>query len=176
MTLFRSLPLLITGLLILVIGGFAWGAYIQVRNVTLGAAAAHLESATVQLAAALRAGVPQRTAEVRGPARSEEHTSELQSLRHLVCRLLLDPAPTDIYTLSLHDALPISPASHHRSADPGDLRLRLGGLHPGAQRDARRRRRAPGERDGATGSRLESRCPATHRRGARAGQIGRAHV
>src|SRR5262245_1353283 len=36
--------------------------------------------------------------------RSEEHTSELQSLRHLVCRLLhhtsLDPP-------SLHDALPI---------------------------------------------------------------------
>src|ERR1039458_136295 len=96
--------------------------------------------------------------------RSEEHTSELQSLRHLVCRLLLeknaseqpsptagpftaappgfglagrraparrqyatraanmkseakssdqpfffnDPATTEIYTLSLHDALPIS--------------------------------------------------------------------
>src|ERR1039458_6333195 len=77
-------------------------------------------------------------------ARSEEHTSELQSLRHLVCRLLLEkktqsqrlrsrsprlsktlPAPmkrpsrpnpffffndtatTEIYTLSLHDALPI---------------------------------------------------------------------
>src|ERR1035441_7431212 len=51
--------------------------------------------------------------------RSEEHTSELQSLRHLVCRLLLctndhrdllffrDRAPTDIYPLSLHDALPI---------------------------------------------------------------------
>src|ERR1039458_4665486 len=41
-------------------------------------------------------------------ARSEEHTSELQSLRHLVCRLLLDTATTEIYTLSLHDALPIS--------------------------------------------------------------------
>src|SRR5687768_6004766 len=84
-------------------------------------------------------------------ARSEEHTSELQSRLHLVCRLLLekkrgdrksaarsghadhgqdaheapvdDPrdrrlghlshlcqqtATTDIYTLSLHDALPIS--------------------------------------------------------------------
>src|ERR1035441_1935124 len=79
-------------------------------------------------------------------ARSEEHTSELQSLRHLVCRLLLekkrklfkkyrtwnfvlcdevkpsflskaitrfssfffnDTAPTEIYSLSLHDALPI---------------------------------------------------------------------
>src|SRR6266404_4038292 len=84
-------------------------------------------------------------------ARSEEHTSELQSLAYLVCRLLLekkkvkapvaeqyffslaviidgfflrggrgtappqnrlyfffnDPATTEIYTLSLHDALPI---------------------------------------------------------------------
>src|SRR5439155_1613788 len=40
--------------------------------------------------------------------RSEEHTSELQSRGHLVCRLLLDPPTTDIYTLSLHDALPIS--------------------------------------------------------------------
>src|ERR1035441_7334008 len=39
--------------------------------------------------------------------RSEEHTSELQSLRHLVCRLLLDAQPAKIYTLSLHDALPI---------------------------------------------------------------------
>src|SRR5437868_2354952 len=40
-------------------------------------------------------------------ARSEEHTSELQSRFDLVCRLLLDlptPAPT---LLSLHDALPI---------------------------------------------------------------------
>src|SRR5262249_23653633 len=40
--------------------------------------------------------------------RSEEHTSELQSLTNLVCRLLLDTAPPDIYTLPLHDALPIS--------------------------------------------------------------------
>src|ERR1039458_9732894 len=40
------------------------------------------------------------------PHRSEEHTSELQSLRHLVCRLLL-PGGAKIYTLSLHDALPI---------------------------------------------------------------------
>src|SRR5574340_911093 len=54
-------------------------------------------------------------------ARSEEHTSELQSPKDLVCRLLLakkkkrfvffffnDTATTEIYTLSLHDALPIS--------------------------------------------------------------------
>src|SRR5436309_1756150 len=40
-------------------------------------------------------------------ARSEEHTSELQSRENLVCRLLLDPPTSPIYTLSLHDALPI---------------------------------------------------------------------
>src|SRR6266571_1215880 len=56
--------------------------------------------------------------------RSEEHTSELQSHVNLVCRLLLekkkfqyyffffnDTATTEIYTLSLHDALPISGSS-----------------------------------------------------------------
>src|ERR1039458_7147420 len=91
--------------------------------------------------------------------RSEEHTSELQSLRHLVCRLLLekkkkilqivvqvlmtdrslvgshqppveqgdhlvnpwhqfffnDTATTEIYTLSLHDALPIWRALRRRA-------------------------------------------------------------
>src|SRR5262245_65649662 len=31
-------------------------------------------------------------------ARSEEHTSELQSLRHLVCRLLLEKKKNSIYT------------------------------------------------------------------------------
>src|SRR5690349_12684314 len=50
-------------------------------------------------------------------ARSEEHTSELQSRRDLVCRLLLEPATTEIYTLSLHDALPIyGKERDHRSA------------------------------------------------------------
>src|SRR5947199_3837840 len=32
------------------------------------------------------------------PRRSEEHTSELQSLRHLVCRLLLEKKKTQINT------------------------------------------------------------------------------
>src|SRR5438046_1188869 len=41
--------------------------------------------------------------------RSEEHTSELQSLTNLVCRLLLDSPTPPLHTLSLHDALPISP-------------------------------------------------------------------
>src|SRR5689334_15688344 len=45
--------------------------------------------------------------EREGQDRSEEHTSELQSQFHLVCRLLLDTATTATYPLSLHDALPI---------------------------------------------------------------------
>src|SRR5437016_4279623 len=48
--------------------------------------------------------------------RSEEHTSELQSLTNLVCRLLLVPPTPQIYTLSLHDALPISEAAMARAA------------------------------------------------------------
>src|SRR5205823_5774245 len=44
--------------------------------------------------------------------RSEEHTSELQSLAYLVCRLLLDPTESSVYTLSLHDALPICLQTH----------------------------------------------------------------
>src|SRR5437773_1255865 len=40
--------------------------------------------------------------------RSEEHTSELQSHHDIVCRLLRATSTSIIYTLSLHDALPIS--------------------------------------------------------------------
>src|SRR5690348_17041639 len=39
--------------------------------------------------------------------RSEEHTSELQSPVHLVCRFLPEPAAAETYSLALHDALPI---------------------------------------------------------------------
>src|SRR5947199_7709721 len=38
----------------------------------------------------------------RGEVRSEEHTSELQSLRHLVCRLLLEKKKQKI-TIERHD-------------------------------------------------------------------------
>src|SRR5919198_3181136 len=60
-----KLPLLISGLLVLVIGGFSWAAYDEVRDVTLSAAREHLERVTKQLDASLRAGAPQRFAEVR---------------------------------------------------------------------------------------------------------------
>src|SRR5471030_3422880 len=48
----------------------------------------HSASGTPESAAALPANPPD-AAPTREP-RSEEHTSELQSLRHLVCRLLLE--------------------------------------------------------------------------------------
>src|SRR6266498_3688413 len=78
-----------------------------------------------------RVGSPSGTGEL---LRSEEHTSELQSRPHLVCRLLLekkkplrtflffffnDPATTEIYTLSLHDALPILVARAWKSRPRG---------------------------------------------------------
>src|SRR5207244_3534666 len=44
----------------------------------------------------------------RAAARSEEHTSELQSPAHLVCRLLPDTRPPHTHNRPLPDALPIS--------------------------------------------------------------------
>src|SRR5437667_8389181 len=38
---------------------------------------------------------------IRGGRRSEEHTSELQSLRHLVCRLLLEKKNAPTYAQEL---------------------------------------------------------------------------
>src|SRR5437868_5337436 len=55
-------------------------------------------------------------------ARSEEHTSELQSRFDLVCRLLLDPPPPCCSPLSLHDALPISTGPSPPSMNACDAR------------------------------------------------------
>src|SRR5205814_10639223 len=46
--------------------------------------------ATVQIAAAITLEATLSFLGLGLPIRSEEHTSELQSLRHLVCRLLLE--------------------------------------------------------------------------------------
>src|SRR5437899_4922400 len=45
-----------------------------------------------------RAGsaTPTASSSARAPSRSEEHTSELQSLRHLVCRLLLEKKKSQV--------------------------------------------------------------------------------
>src|SRR2546422_29629 len=130
----------------------------------------------------------------RTPLRSEEHTSELQSRLHLVCRLLLekkkkkqheghrpqihistfaiclvapvlfvffffnDTATTEIYTLSLHDALPISVDGAVCADGRGD-----------ADRGVDERRRTGP--DGA-----HSHSAVVERRGAHTAEIGRAHV
>src|SRR5262245_65317093 len=50
---------------------------------------------------------PPRLVRRAAPVRSEEHTSELQSLRHLVCRLLLEKKKIDkINTMRIHTHLP----------------------------------------------------------------------
>src|SRR5689334_21266331 len=52
-------------------------------------------------------GPPRARHDRTGLTRSEEHTSELQSQFHLVCRLLPAAPTTRLSTVSLHDALPI---------------------------------------------------------------------
>src|SRR5688572_4982682 len=108
--------------------------------------------------------------------RSEEHTSELQSQSNLVCRLLLDAAPTAIYTLSLHDALPISCDSHlHRTQAN-----RLGDVAGGNRGLGRRERRPLARALEADAPRARPRNHITLGIGDRdhrvVEQIGRAHV
>src|ERR1051325_9534542 len=63
--------------------------------------------------------------------RSEEHTSGIQSpyLISVAVFFFNDTAPTEIYTLSLHDALPISPRATRR--DPPPHRPRGAQMAPG---------------------------------------------
>src|ERR1051326_5293148 len=73
--------------------------------------------------------VSTRTFPTGGSYRSEEHTSELQSHSFISYAVFFfnDTATTEIYTLSLHDALPISPAQGEPRARPDGL---LGRLDP----------------------------------------------
>src|SRR5262245_3940590 len=50
----------------------------------------YIDKARLSPARAVNFGVRQSRGKYVGIMRSEEHTSELQSLRHLVCRLLLE--------------------------------------------------------------------------------------
>src|ERR1039458_3359322 len=53
---------------------------------------------------------PAHAAAIGLASRSEEHTSELQSLRHLVCRLLLEKKKPQIRTLTPAEPYTSSPA------------------------------------------------------------------
>src|SRR5690554_4564211 len=139
--------------------------------------------------------------------RSEEHTSELQSRPQLVCRLLLekkktlsatlshtsrssvklatacsvstDAATTKIYTLSLHDALPISLGAPHHDLPEAQG---SGAAHRcvcGASRHGREWLGVPARGRGAPGPPVQLRvhAPGLHPRGAglfRAGDGARA--
>src|SRR3712207_7073446 len=55
----------------------------------------------------------ERLVHERGQARSEEHTSELQSRQYLVCRLLLEKKKLVVYTvLSLFCTISLAPSSY----------------------------------------------------------------
>src|SRR5689334_12712582 len=108
--------------------------------------------------------------------RSEEHTSELQSQFHLVCRLLLDTATTEIYTLSLHDALPIYVRDRSRVQPrqaAGDAHARVRPRRPaGAADHPAGHPRHPGP--GAAAAPLHP--PQLAKCAGPVGEIGRAHV
>src|SRR5438045_1517999 len=91
----------------------------------------------------------QGKAEIPQPTRSEEHTSELQSLRHLVCRLLLcAPPPSTLFpytTLfrSRVDSLTGGEMVGRKGGDYSGIAIPY--FHPGAERvrDYRLRRDHP---------------------------------
>src|ERR1039458_6823160 len=69
-------------------GGFGRGSYFTEKAteaVTFSQAMSILPLVSLALSEILRVSI-----KAGGLPRSEEHTSELQSLRHLVCRLLLE--------------------------------------------------------------------------------------
>src|SRR5450432_2570900 len=68
-------------------------------------------------------GVFEAVEQARGE-RSEEHTSELQSRSDIVCRVLHDTPTTVTYTLSLHDALPVSRTMAASKLMPGNPQAR----------------------------------------------------
>src|SRR5262245_64019687 len=62
-----------------------------------------------------------RPIHAHGVVRSEEHTSELQSLRHLVCRLLLEKKKHNIQLHPLdHQDFIAALTEHANSAEPTD--------------------------------------------------------
>src|SRR2546423_11532938 len=63
--------------------------------------------------------------ELRFDERSEEHTSELQSLAYLVCRLLLEKKKNRIHIFTLHHTVPAIPLPTAPRSDTTSLIYRL---------------------------------------------------
>jgi PAS domain S-box-containing protein len=84
------LPLYVSGLLLVVIGGFWWVAYAAVQRSTIEAAGERLERVTQQLHDNLRSGLPQRLAEVQGVAARPEVRTRTAALAALTRLTSLD--------------------------------------------------------------------------------------
>src|SRR5947199_7118591 len=52
----------------------------------------------------------------KNPDRSEEHTSELQSLRHLVCRLLLEKKKKKKYRILTESSTTVDALPHEKAS------------------------------------------------------------
>src|ERR1035441_2286095 len=63
---------------------------VEERGARVGAAMVPAAGAAARLSSVFSMGLPASASRDLTLQRSEEHTSELQSLRHLVCRLLLE--------------------------------------------------------------------------------------
>src|SRR5258708_26577458 len=59
------------------------------------------------------ASLPDKNGYIYAPSRSEEHTSELQSPDHLVCRLLLEKKKTTVLHALRHLTSCSHPLPHH---------------------------------------------------------------
>jgi PAS domain S-box-containing protein len=84
------LPLYVSGLLVVVIGGFWWVAYTAVQRSTIEAAGERLERVTQQLHDNLRTGLPQRFAEVQELAARPEVRTRTAALAALARLTSLD--------------------------------------------------------------------------------------
>src|SRR5256884_3499824 len=84
---------------------------------------------------------PPRSTVFLFPRRSEEHTSELQSRLHLVCRLLLEKKKNPLALLRPRDAHPDRAVVHLSAAlaPPGPLLLQPAGTIPLDQQAVRHR-------------------------------------
>src|SRR5262245_65051042 len=72
-------------------------------------------SSSIRIRAGRRASAASRSSSVsRTPRRSEEHTSELQSLRHLVCRLLLEKKKNNKQNYTLRKSVVQTNAERNR--------------------------------------------------------------
>jgi len=133
-----KLPLFISGLLVVVIGGFWWVAYTAVQRSTIEAAGERLERVTQQLHDNLRTGLPRRFAEVQELAARPEvrtRTAALAALARLTSLDSLNAAvelwdTTGLRVLAVGFPLPPLPLSDARALADSAASVAGGAIGP----------------------------------------------